>query len=121
MLNDTITLNVGNPAADLVFERAYRQGNMSVFYAPSPNDDLAGRYVLTVSQEETSQGIARSMVSIKKPLQNADGEYDAFIKKTMTCTRPLDAALSDVDLVLECAQEIWADTGFREGIGKGES
>lgn len=122
MLSTSYTLNVGSPAADVVFNVSYREGNESVYYADSPNGDLAGRYVLRVSHDESSSGLVRSLLQFKKPYQ-VSGEYGQHIQANVTLTRPATAALADVDEVLEMVQEIWAaDTGaFRTQFGEAES
>jgi len=122
MLSDTYTLNVGSPAADVVFNVSTRNNNESVYYADSPNGDLAGRYSLRVSNEETSGGLVRTLVQFKKPYQ-VGGEYGQHVQANVTLTRPAEASLTDVDEILEMVQECWAlDTNaFRAKIGEAES
>ena len=116
-LPSSITLNVGSPAADVVFNTSSPQGNERIYYADSPNGDLAGRIKLRVSHETSKSGIARSLVQFRKPIANADGDYDTIVQVNMVATRPETAALTDVDEVLEMAEEVLAVTDVRASIG----
>lgn len=121
MLSNTITLTLGAGNDSVVFNVASRNGNESVYYADSPNSDLAGRRKLRVSHETTKAGIVRSLVQISFPQKNAEGIYDSSITANVTLNRPATADLADVDYVLEAIQEIWAVTDFRSDIGNAES
>jgi len=122
MLPSTITLNVGNPAADVVFERASGAvgSNEAIYFAPSPNSDLAGRIKARVSHETTKSGIVKSLVQITEPVIDADGNYSSFISTNHVVNRSSKADLDEVDRVMEMAQEIWAITDFRTDVGGGE-
>lgn len=117
-LPSTITLNVGSPAADVVFDDKGVSGNESVYYAPSENGDLAGRIKLRVSHETTQAGIVKSLVQFVKPIADSNGDYSSFIQANAVITRNSSEALTDVDEVMEMLQEVFAITDFRSDIGK---
>jgi len=119
MLPDTITLNVGSPAADRVFTVAQRTGTQTLYYAPSANNDLAGRFVLRVSHNVGATSLVGSLVQFKAPYQTA-GEYGDYVQLNQSLNRPSDADLDLVDEVLEMGQKIWAITDFRSDIGQAE-
>jgi len=118
-LPSTITLNVGSPAANVVFGDRSVRDNETVYFAPSPNSDLAGRIKLRLSHEVTKTGIARSLVQFVYPILNVStGKYDSSITCNATITRSETASLADVDEVMEMLQEVFAVTDFRTDIGK---
>lgn len=106
-LPTTITLNVGSPAADLVFANSIQlSGSKRVYYAPSPQGDLQGRPTLTVSHETTKAGVVRTNLQVIIPVWNVSKlAYDGFIKSDLTLTRPLTAPTAQADKALECVQE----------------
>jgi len=120
MLPDTFTLNVGATPADVVYDKSNQQTGSTVYYAPSPNNDLAGRPSIAVSHQATADGLIKSRILVKAPYQ-VDGEYGQHIQFSGVLTRPDSADLADVDEVLESVQELWAVTDFREDIGLAES
>jgi hypothetical protein len=118
-LADTITLNVGNPAADRVFERVPSSGNSALYYADSPNNDLAGRPSLLIEHKELSGGLVQSTIRFKHPTYDATSEtYPSFNQAVASVTRPATADLADIDEILEEVQEIFAITDFRTDIGE---
>lgn len=118
-LPDSLTLNVGNPAADRVFERVPSSGNSAIYFADSPNNDLAGRPSLIIEHKDLSGGLVSSKVQFKHPIYDADsGTYPSFIQSSNVTVRPSLADLDLVDEVLEEIQEIFAVTDFRTDIGE---
>lgn len=119
MLPTSITLNVGNPAADVTFESSPTAKPSATYYADSPNNDLAGRRKLEVEHKTLANGLVSSKVQFVHPVLDAEsGEYDSYLQGTMTLVRPAKADLDDVDELLEEIQEIFAVTDFREDIGQ---
>jgi hypothetical protein len=119
MLPNTITLNVGSPAADVVFDGKQTQGSTTIYFAPSPNSDLAGRETLRVSHETTKSGVVRSLVQVKVPIRNTETlKYDSAITANLVLARTGAATLASADRVLEMIQEVFAVTDFREAIGE---
>jgi hypothetical protein len=116
-LPDTFTLTVGATPTARVFDVASRSNGTTSYYADSPNGDLAGRYSIRVSNEETSGGLVRTLIQVKLPYQ-VSGEYGQHVQANVVLTRPNEAALATVDEVLEMVQEIWAVTDFRTEIGE---
>ena len=85
-LPDSITLNDGT--VNEVYSNKVRNGNVVVYYAPSPQGDLAGRPYLTVSQETTKAGIAKATVALTRPVLNTvTGKYDSFLKNSIGSTQ----------------------------------
>lgn len=93
-LPDSITLNDGT--ADEVYTNKVRNGTRVDYYAPSPAGDLAGRPVLSVSQETTKAGIAKATVTLTRPVLNAlTGKYDSFLKNTIGSTQASNKLVAD--------------------------
>lgn len=85
-LPDSITLNDGT--VNEVYSNKIRNGSQVVYYAPSPQGDLAGRPTLTVTQEVTKAGIAKANVVLIRPVLNAaTGKYDRFLKNNISSTQ----------------------------------
>jgi len=118
-LPTSITLNVGNPAADRIFESTPNAGKSAFYYAASPNNDLAGRPSLEIEHKDIGNGLVSSKVQFKHPVLDTDsGEYKTFVQTTTTCVRPGTADLDLVDEILEEIQEVLAVTDFRSDIGE---
>lgn len=102
-LPNPITLNVGNPAADVVYNRSATSPNGAALYkADSPQLDLQGRYDLTVRHETSSKGLVRTNLKIKVPVYNSTTEeYDGHIQADGTIQRKTTAPVSDVQDVIE--------------------
>lgn len=116
----SITLNIGSPAADVVFsDKQPGTGNMeTVYYAPSPDADLAGRRELRISHDKTRGGIVRSNVRFRFPKKDTvTGKYNRFITGSITLNRTEYETLASVDEVLEAVQEVCAVSGFRAAVG----
>jgi hypothetical protein len=116
-LPDTITLNVGSPAADRVYTREQSNGNAAQYTAPSPNNDLAGRSSLVIEHKTVSGDLVSSKVQFKRPIQDASGEYSTYLQGTVVLIRPAMADLDDVDELLEEIQEVFAASTVRADIG----
>lgn len=117
-LPDTITLNVGSPAADRVYTREQSNGNAAHYKAPSPNNDLAGRSTLEIEHKSVSGNLVSSKIQFKRPIQDAtSGEYDSYLQGTVVLIRPAEADLDDVDELLEEIQEVFAVSTVRSDVG----
>jgi len=118
-LPSTITLNVGDPAADRVYTREPSSGNLARYTAPSPNNDLAGRSILDIEHKTISKDLVSSKIQFRRPIQDANtGEYDTYLQGTIVLVRPSLADLDDVDEILEEIEEILTDSTIREDVGK---
>lgn len=120
MLPSTVTLNVGNPAADVTFESPIKNGESVVYHAASPNDDLSGRVALKVSHEETKSGSVRTLAQVKIPQWNADkGQYtERPVQVNLVCSREGSTDLDETDRALEIMQEFLATTNVRRAIAE---
>jgi hypothetical protein len=118
-LPSSITLNVGSPAADIVFANSVQlSGSSRAYYAPSPQGDLEGRPTLTISHERTKSGIVRTNAQFIFPIYNSSSlKYEGFIKSDLNLTRPAVAPLALAGKALECAQELDAQ---RDALVAGE-
>lgn len=84
----TVTLNVGSPAANVVFANPTRMGKAVQYTAPSPNGDLAGQLSLIVSTETTKSGVERTLRKIVEPvLDSVTGKYDRRREVTIVLSR----------------------------------
>jgi len=117
MLPSTITLNVGSPAADVVYGPKQTLGSTSIFYAPSPNSDLAGRPTLRVSHETTKSGVVRTLIQVRKPVLDAvTGKYVKPLQANLVLQRDGLSTLAEADEVLETIQEFLAVTDVRDAL-----
>jgi hypothetical protein len=121
-LPSSITLNVGSPAADIIFSGAVVSGASVTYYAPSPQGDLEGRPSLRVSHETTKTGIVRSLVKIVVPIwDNTNKKYVGSWTKNDTLIRPAASAVQGGKDVLEMGAEfLTASSGaYRDIIAAG--
>lgn len=85
-LPDSLTLNDGT--VNEVYSNKVRNGNQVVYFAPSPQGDIAGRPTLTISQEMTKAGIAKATVVLTRPVYDAVfSKYVGFLKNTIGSTQ----------------------------------
>lgn len=118
-LPNTITLNVGNPAGDVIFTKSEGPGNSTLYYADSPQSDLAGRPTLEIEHKKTGDALVSSKIQFKLPeYDSSAGEYVGFIQGTTVLVRREYASLGAVDEMLEMIQEVFAVTDFRSDIGE---
>jgi hypothetical protein len=98
-----ITLSVGSPAADVVYDKSNGSSGQNTLYsAASPQGDLAGRLLLTVRHEETKSGLVRSNLKIRVPVYvAATTSYDGHIQADATIVRKSTAPVSVVQDVIE--------------------
>jgi len=113
---DTITLNVGSPAADVVFANPKEIPSGKSMNAPSPTNDLVGRPVINIKETTSKQGIVSTLVQIKVPQANADGIYDSHITFNGSLQRKAAADLDEVDRVAEMGADFFANTTARTAI-----
>lgn len=103
----TITLNVGSPAADVVYSDPRRVGNAIVYTAPSPQGDLAGALSLRFSSERTKGGIERTLVQFVTPLYNStDKVYVGTRTTDLVVKRPVGASVAGSEAEIEKIQEL---------------
>jgi hypothetical protein len=92
-LPSTLTLN--SVSFD---EKVQLSGTSVVYYAASPNDDLFGRPSLRISTEITKAGIARTLVSLNRPIyDDSTGKYNGFTKTDLVINRAVTAPITDLD------------------------
>lgn len=118
MIPSPITLNVGSPAADVVFTDSIRNGLKLLQNADSGQGDLAGRPALRVEHEESANGMVRSLIQFRVPqYDSTTGTYPATVQVSTVCTRPNTVTVAEVDRCLEMMQEVLAVSGVRTAIG----
>lgn len=118
-LPTSITLNIGSPAADVVFTQVSETGSKATYVAPSPQGDLQGRPTLEVSHQTTKAGIMRSMSKFTFPRYNAttlkyDGEYVSY----NVTSRPTTGAVQGAKNAIEACAE-FLDATNRATIAEG--
>lgn len=105
-LPSPITLNVGNPAADVVFERIGPVGGSILYRADSPQDDLEGQRTLAVGHTRNAKGLVRTNLKIKVPVYNSTtGTYTGHIQADVTIQRLTTAPVADCQDVAEMAEK----------------
>lgn len=110
-LPTTITLNVGSPAADVVYDDVIKSGSSVQYSAPSPQGDIQGRRVLRVSHETTKAGVVRSLVRIEYPIFDSDsGTYKGLGSVNVVLARPGTAPVQLGKDLLESVAEFLGDT-----------
>lgn len=110
MLSDTYTLNVGSPAADVVFGLQWRGTSAASFAAPSSQGELSLRPILRVSHETTKANVVRSLVQFKLPVYDPISSDPIMVQCNMVLSRPLSATTADAETVLEMLSEFLTAT-----------
>jgi hypothetical protein len=106
MLPDTITVNAGSPAADIVFGSPQRSGNSVSYVAVSPQGDLFGMRSLKYSSETTSKRIVRTLQGLRIPwYDTASASYKGEVTVNITVSRPELAPVTLTDYATEIARE----------------
>lgn len=120
-LASTFTLNVGSPAADVVYgDASHGVGSTVTYYAPSPQADLTGRPSLVFNHQTTKAGVVRSSVTFLKPYFNSTkGIYEGFVKVDVVVNRPAGLPVQLTKDELEKASEILTSTN-RDIIAAGQ-
>jgi hypothetical protein len=115
----SITLNIGSPAADVVFDDKHAGPGAldAILMAESPNDDLTGRPRMRISHETTAKGIARSLLQLIFPVADSDGKYDQ-ITVNLTVLRPTKVSLAEVDRATEAMAELLDTSGVRPALSR---
>lgn len=119
---DTITLNIGSPAADVVFTNKQRGSTPkeTIWFADSPDGDLAGRPDLRIAHEETRGGVVRSNIRIRFPQKDpVTGKYNRFISASTTVNRTATELITAADAAAEAVSEVFAISGLRADFVKG--
>lgn len=119
-LPTTITLNVGSPAADRVYTRAESSNpGVALYYAASPNGDLAGRPSLTVRHNNSSSGLVTTIAQFREPVLNTStGKYDSWIQSDLKVTRPDTAPLQDAKTGMELVEEFLETSNVRDALAE---
>jgi len=114
----SFTLNVGSPAADRVFTKAEAPNpGLALYYAPSPNGDLAGRTSLTVRHNASASGLVTTIAQFREPVLNAStGKYDSWIQSDVKVTRPDTAPLQAAKTGLELIEEFLELSDVRDAL-----
>lgn len=104
---------------DFVYEETPTNGMGSKYFAPSPNDDLAGRPSMDVNHQESKQGLVASKVQFIRPFWDADAkEYKDYNTVNIGCIRPDTRDIDDVILDLEIAAVWLSDAANRRAIAE---
>jgi hypothetical protein len=90
--------------------------NQHIFYADSPQDDLAGRFRLRVSHETTKSGIVRTLAQIQVPKRDSEGDYSSTVQLNLVLTRSDTEDIGDVNNVFTLLQYFIGSTGVREAL-----
>lgn len=86
-------------------------GSTLVYYAASPQGDIAGRPSLRFSQEKTKAGIQRTLVSFVNPVWNSVSEkYVGFIKADSVLNRADSINLSYAENAYDVIHDVMALT-----------
>lgn len=120
MLPSTVTLNVGSPAADVVFSQTGdNTGGATNYVAPSPQGDLEGRPTLSVRHETTNSGLVRTNVKIKVPqYDDTNDVYVGHEQVDITSVRRASHATTETDRCLEMAEKFL--TNQRDELAQAE-
>jgi hypothetical protein len=117
MLPNTITVNAGSPAADIIYSGIQRDGNTVTYSADSPQGDLAGTRTMKFAAEQTSKGIVRSLVQVKIPVYDGTKAlYVGEVTAQITINRPATVAKTVTALALEIIREAIAQTDVAAAI-----
>lgn len=115
-----ITLNVGSPAADIVFvpQQAPTPG-VTMYAANSPTGDLAGRQIMTNRHNTSASGLVTTIVQVRKPVLNSStGLYDSWIQGDIKLTRPASAPIQGAKDMLEILEEYLEVTDVRNALAE---
>lgn len=116
-LPTTITVNVGSPAADVVYGNVQREGNSVTYTAPSPQGDLEGVLSQRFASEKTGRGIVRTLHQTRLPVYNTvTGQYAGEVTIQTTVIRPATVPVTLTALALETHQESQAQTAVKDAI-----
>jgi hypothetical protein len=120
-LPSSITLNVGSPAANVIYDDISQINGASVVYsAPSPRSDLLGRPTLKISHETSAKsGLVRTLVSLITPIWDSTlSKYDGFTKTDFVINRNQRVPLQLVTDEVEKMSELLAVADVRAAITK---
>lgn len=121
MIPDTVTVqNVA--ATDQVFSLATRLASESVYYAASPQGDLAGRLKLRIAHEVNPRTkVQRSLIQFVVPVPNGDGGYDSEITANLTLNRKTTAANAEVKDIVEFVSTFLQQATITDKIVEGHN
>lgn len=116
-LASTITVNVGSPAADVIYTDAVRSGSSIVYYGPSAQNDLQGRKTLRVSHETRKAGVVASLVQFKLPIYDSgSSKYTGEAVVNLTLIRPGNLPVQSGKDLLESIAEFITNSSMANGI-----
>lgn len=120
MLPTSITLNVGSPAGDVVYDKTGMTPNGGKkYWADSAQGDLEGRPSFEVAHTTTGNGIRRSAILMRRPEFNSTtGTYDGFISTNVTLIRRPGSNIQDILDELEKISELLAVPTVREAMSE---
>lgn len=105
----TITVNVGDPAGNVVYTKSHESPNEALYHAPSGDGTLTGRPLIRISRETTGKGVLRTLLQVKMVDRiSLDGSPVSFATANETLVRRLDGTLVNQDLASETCNEAWA-------------
>lgn len=85
----TITVNVGNPAADVVYTKHEGPKGQVLYMAPSPQGDLTGRPIIEIEYKDGKNDLAHANVKLRTPHYNgATSDYDGHAQVGFPVIRP---------------------------------
>lgn len=116
MLPNTITVNVGSPAADMVFSDVQKDGNNVSYSAASPQGDLAGMPILRFAAERSGKGIVRSVQQVRIPVYDTDSKQYKEVTANLTLIRPDTVSTAICAKALEIICDAQAVSGVRDAM-----
>lgn len=114
-LPSTTTLNVGSPAADVIYNKGQNTGDTVEYIADSDQGDLTGRKTIKFAKNGVNESISRTLTQVKLPWYQ-DGEYKGHAQMNITVLRPPEMPNSFVDELYETGAELLTDADIREAI-----
>ena len=113
----SFTVTPPTSAVAITFDDKAVTGDKTEWFAPSPNDDLAGRLPFRLANETTKSGIERSLASTGKPqLSATTGTYDREIRCNVTLMRSQLEDLDDVRNVLETMGQALLNSDVQDAL-----
>lgn len=106
-LPSSITVNVGTPAADVVFSDKHLgpSGREAIYFGPSPDGDIAGRVKQRFSHDSSGNGTVRSLHQVVLPRKDASGKYVQPITVNLTVVRQSNVPIAEIVRAIEISQE----------------
>lgn len=88
-LPSTVTVNVGSPAADVVYTKHEGPQGQVVYMAPSAQGDLTGRNTIEIVFKDGKKDLAHATAKMVAPYYNSTSEeYEGHAQASLPLTRP---------------------------------